>query len=62
MIATYEGEQGQPVGGFAAFAHTDTIVGGTGRFEGASGVWTISGLLDFSDLTISGTVTGWLSY
>jgi hypothetical protein len=62
LIATYVGEQGQPVDGVATFLHTDTIVGGTGRFDGAAGEWTVGGTIDFTDLTVSGTVTGWLSY
>lgn len=62
LIAIYEGDQGQPVDGVATFLHADTIVGGTGRFEGASGEWTVGGTIDLTDLTISGTVAGWLSY
>jgi hypothetical protein len=62
LTLTYTGEQGQPASGVATFSHIDTIVGGTGRFEGASGEWTINGQIDFADLTVSGTVSGWLSY
>jgi hypothetical protein len=61
LIATYVGEQRQPVDGVATFLHTDTIVGGTGRFDGAAGEWTVSGTIDFTDLTVRGTVTGGLS-
>jgi hypothetical protein len=62
LIVIYEGDQGQPIDGVATFLHADTIIGGTGRFEGASGEWTVSGTIDFTDLTVSGTVSGWLSY
>lgn len=62
LIAIYEGEQRQPVDGVATFSHTQTIVGGTGRFDGASGEWTVGGTIDFADLTVGGTVSGWLSY
>jgi len=58
----YVGEQGAPVNGVATFSHADMILSGTGRFEGASGELTVAGLIDLVDLTVSGTVSGWLSY
>jgi hypothetical protein len=62
LTASYEGSQGAPEAGVATFLHTDTILGGTGRFEGATGAWTIAGVIDLANLTVSGTVSGWLSY
>ena len=43
----------------------DTVIEGTGRFAGATGQLTIEGLIDFSrfpDLTVTGAVSGWISY
>lgn len=62
LTASYEGHQGAPDAGVATFLHTDTILGGTGRFDGATGEWTIAGVIDLANLTVSGTVSGWLSY
>jgi hypothetical protein len=62
LTLAYEGLQGAPTNGVATFSHQDTVIGGTGRFEGATGELTISGLLDFADLTVKGSVTGWISY
>jgi hypothetical protein len=56
------GMQQAPVDGVAAYSHTDTVLGGTGRFADAEGVLTVSGLIDFTTGTVSGTVEGWLSY
>jgi hypothetical protein len=62
LTASYEGRQGAPEAGVATFLHTDTILGGTGRFEGATGAWTIAGVIDLANLTVSGSVAGWLDY
>jgi len=62
ITAAYEGVQQAPVAGVAAYSLTMTVVGGTGRFEGASGSWAASGHLDFNDLTISGAFDGWIAY
>lgn len=62
ITAAYEGVQQAPVNGVAAYSLTMTVVGGTGRFEGASGSWASSGLLNFNELTITGTFDGWIAY
>ena len=62
ITAEYEGVQQAPVHWVAAYSITMTVVGGTGRFEGASGSWSTSGLLDFNDLTITGAFDGWIAY
>lgn len=62
LTLSYEGTQSAPAGGVASFFHTDTVIVGTGRFEGAAGTWSINGNVDFTTLTITGTVSGWLSY
>ena len=62
ITAEYEGVQQAPVDGVAAYSLTMTVVAGTGRLEGASGHWTSSGVLNFNDLTISGTFDGWIAY
>lgn len=62
ITAEYEGVQQAPVDGVAAYSMTMTVVGGTGRFEGASGSWAASGQLDFNDLTITGAFDGWIAY
>ena len=62
ITAEYQGVQEAPVNGVAAYSLTMTIVGGTGRFDDASGSWAASGLLDFNDLSIDGTFDGWIAY
>lgn len=62
VTAEYEGVQQAPVNGVAAYSLTMTVVGGTGRFEGASGNWAVNGLLDFIHLTITGAFDGWIAY
>jgi hypothetical protein len=57
-----EGSQSAPVNGVAWSTQTITVVSGSGRFADAAGVLALSGPIDFSDLSISGTVSGWLSY
>jgi hypothetical protein len=56
------GLQQAPVNGVALYSHTDNVLSGTGRFANAEGVLTVSGSIDFTTGTISGTVEGWLSY
>ena len=62
LLTTYEGGQGAPSAGYATFAHEHVIVGGTGRFDGASGELSVSGVLDLANVMVSGTVRGWISY
>jgi hypothetical protein len=62
VTATYAGAQAAPVDGVAAYENTATVTGGTGRFADATGTWTITGAIDFSTGTISGSLTGWLAY
>jgi hypothetical protein len=56
------GTQGAPVAGIAQFLTTHTVTGGSGRFAGATGTWTVTGVIDFSTGMIEGTVAGWLGY
>jgi hypothetical protein len=65
LTVSYEGSQGVPSNGVASFSHSDTVVSGTGRFDGATGAFTIEGIVDFSgfpEVTVNGTVSGWISY
>lgn len=65
LTLAYEGQQGTPANGVATFSHADTIVAGTGRFEGATGQLTIEGIIDFSafpEVTVTGAVSGWIDY
>lgn len=57
-----EGTQDAPVGGRATFAIEHTVVDGTGRLSGATGEWLVTGVIDFTNGTIAGKVTGWLGY
>lgn len=56
------GTQSAPSDGIATFAVVHTVTGGTGRFAEASGVWLLTGTINFLTGTIEGTVDGWLSY
>ena len=58
----YEGAQGAPVDGRATAVSTFTVVSGTGRFEGATGSWTSSGVIDFATGQFGGSFSGWISY
>ena len=62
LTLTAEGSQSAPVAGVAAYTHTDTIIGGTGRFVDATGVLVLTGTIDFSTFAVTGRVSGWLSY
>lgn len=62
ISTTYEGAQDAPVDGRATTATTFTVVSGTGRFEGATGSWTSSGVIDFTTGRFRGSFSGWISY
>jgi hypothetical protein len=62
ISTTYEGAQAAPVEGRATTATTFTVVSGTGRFEGATGSWTSSGVIDFTTGQFRGSFSGWISY
>ena len=47
-----------PPGSLAAIVETDTITGGTGRFAGATGSFTVERLLDQATGISSGSFTG----
>ena len=59
---TYEGTQEAPVDGSATVSSSFTVVSGTGRFEGAAGSWTSSGVIDFTTGQFRGSLDGWISY
>lgn len=56
------GTQAAPAGGVATFAITHVVTGGSGRMADASGVWTLTGTINFLTGQVDGTVAGWLSY
>jgi hypothetical protein len=56
------GSQQAPVNGIGTFSIMHTVVGGSGRFAEASGVWSLSGTINFLTGEVDGTVAGWLSY
>jgi hypothetical protein len=62
LTTASEGTQDAPVAGRATFVITHTITGGTARLADAAGVWTVTGVIDFTTGTINGQVAGWLSY
>jgi hypothetical protein len=59
---TYEGAQDAPVDGSASVSSSFTVVSGTGRFEGATGSWTSSGVIDFVTGQLDGSFSGWITY
>jgi hypothetical protein len=62
ITMTYEGEQDPPVDGRATAASTFIVIAGTGRFEGATGSWPSSGVIDFTTGRFRGSFSGWISY
>jgi hypothetical protein len=62
LRTTYEGGQGVPAAGVATFSHGHTVIGGSGRFQDAAGALTVSGQIDLTTLTVTGIVSGWVSY
>jgi hypothetical protein len=62
MTLTYEGSQDAPVDGKATASSTFTVISGTGRFEGATGSWPSSGVIDFTAGVFHGSFSGWISY
>ena len=62
LNTSYDGMQQEPVNGVAASQTNFTVLSGTGRFEGASGSFTSSDVIDFAAGTVTGTLSGWISY
>ena len=56
------GTQEAPVDGIAPFDITHAVTGGSGRFAEASGVWSLSGTINFLTGEVEGSVAGWVSY
>lgn len=59
---SYEGAQEAPVDGRAAVTSTFVVISGTGRFDGATGSWASTGVIDFTTGQFSGSFSGWISY
>lgn len=62
LTTAYAGSQEAPVAGAASAETTHTVIGGTGRFTGATGLWTIRGQIDFVSGTFNGSMSGWIQY
>jgi hypothetical protein len=62
ITMTYDGAQDAPVDGRAAASSTFTVISGTGRFVGATGSWTSSGVIDFATGEFRGSFSGWINY
>jgi hypothetical protein len=59
---SYTGTQQAPVAGVAEASTSHTVTGGTGRFAGATGSWSVAGHVDFTTGMFVGELAGWLSY
>ncbi len=62
ITVQYEGVQAAPNAGVAATVVSNTVLSGTGRFEGAEGSWTQTGEIDFTTGIFSGAFSGSISY
>jgi hypothetical protein len=62
LTTAYAGIQQAPVAGIASVETTHTVLGGTGRFAGATGLWTLRGEVDFTSGTSDGSIAGWIRY
>lgn len=62
LTMSYEGSQEAPVAGTARATTVNTVVSGTGRFEGAEGSWIDTGSIDFTTGVYVGEISGWISY
>jgi len=62
LTTAYAGSQQAPVAGVASADTTHTVIGGTGRFVGATGLWTIRGQIDFVSSAFNGSIAGWIRY
>ncbi len=62
ITMSYEGAQDTPVAGRATAANTFTVIAGTGRFEGATGSWNSTEVIDFTTGFDLGSFSGWISY
>jgi hypothetical protein len=62
LMTDVQGEA-TPAGTPTAFTVVErhTITGGTGRFAGATGEFTVTSAVDFSDPFTSGEIDGWIS-
>lgn len=62
ITSNYSGWQDQPVGGVATVVTNHELIAGTGRFADVDGMWTLTGVIDFSAGASTGTFAGWISY
>ncbi|HUE77720.1 MAG TPA: hypothetical protein VMM83_07240 [Longimicrobiales bacterium] len=63
LFGTYEGVQAEvDAEGAAVFETAVAIMGGTGRFTGATGMWEELGSISFVTGEVSATFDGWITY
>ena len=62
VTVAYHGTQHAPVAGVAIASTSNTVISGTGRFEGAEGQWDGVGTLDLTTGVFSGRFEGWIAY